>query len=238
MAEKLEGAKYYDISETYTAIPGTTVRAVLEFPEITGDGKSLVFPLDDIMTVSYSMYRSKTRVVTLGRSDVIGYGLGTRLVAGSVIRSVFTVDKLTKLQEEMYFLKQDEIKSRLLDVNAKIPAGLPNKDMLALMKDDLTSFNIHLAVQSESLTLNQATNQYEPNVRYEVILGCVIINTGQVYSIEDLMTEATFSYEAKAVKSVSNLADTKHINTSFSNNTSVVSASKLLDPTFKPAFNK
>ena len=235
MVEELNKSKY-ELSQEYTAIPGTIVRVVLEFPEITNDGKTLVFPLDDVMTISYSMYRAKTRVVTLGRNDVIGYGLGTRPVAGSVIRSVFTTDKLTKLQEEVYFLKQDEIKNRITNINAKVPKGLPNKDMLALMKDDLTSFNIHLAVQTEELAFNDTTQEYAPHVRYEVILGCVIINTGQVYSIEDLITESTFSYEAKAVKSISDLTNNQYYNTGFSSNTSVVSASNLLDPTYKPAF--
>ena len=234
MAE-LSNSKYL-LRQEHTAIPGTTVRVILEFPEITNEGGALIFHLDDVMTVSYSMYRSKTRVVTLGRSDVIGYGLGTRLVAGSVIRSVFTTDKLTKLQEEVYFLKQAEIQERLTNVNAKIPKGLPNKDMLALMKDDLTSFNIHLAVQTEELTFKEDKQVYEPNVRYEVIMGCVIINTGQVYSIEDLITEGTFSYEAKAVKSIADLSNTTY-NFGFSSNSSVVSASNLLDPNYKPAFN-
>lgn len=227
MAELNETSKY-SLSQEYTAIPGTSVKIILEFPEINQEGQTLVFHLDDVMTLSYSMYRAKTRVVTLGRTDAIGYGLGTRLVAGSVIRSVFTTDKLTKFQEDVYFMNQKDIEGRLLGKNNQIPTGLPGKDALAIMKDDLTSFNIHVAVQTEDLSFDEETKQYKPNVRYEVILGCVIINTGQVFSIEDLITESTFSYEAKAVKSIADLTNTKY-NTGFGQGTSIITGSALLN---------
>ena len=104
---------YYLLEQEYTPIPGTTVRAVLEFPEIGKDGKSLIYCLDDIMTVSYSVYRAKLRMIPLGESTIRGYGLGTRLVAGSIIRSVFTTDKISKMQEDIYYANQKEIKERI-----------------------------------------------------------------------------------------------------------------------------
>ena len=196
-----DDAKYYNLETEYTPIPGTNVTVLLEFPELGPNGNSLFIKLDDVMTVSHSVYRSKIRVIPLGASGTVGYGLGTRLVAGSVIRSMFATDKLTKLQENIYVSNAAEIQSRLLAGDTKLPNNATKKDFLSVMKDDLSSFNIHLVSQSETILGGKVS------AKYEVIYGCVIINTGQVYSIEDLMSEATFSYEAKAIRSITDVGN-------------------------------
>jgi len=219
-------ASHYELESEYVPIPGSSVSIVLEFPEIGPSGKSVIFHLDDAMTVSFSVYRSKVRVIPLGRNEILGYGLGTRLVAGSMIRSVFSTDKLSKLQEDVYAATQEELQARLLGINGKIPKGLPKQDTLALMKDDLTSFNIHIVTQTEDL-VQKEDGSYGPYSRYEVILGCIMMNTGQVYSIEDLITESTFSFEAKSVKTITNL-NKNNYSTGFSSGTKVRSVSDLL----------
>lgn len=222
---------YYTLEQEYTPIPGTIVKAVMEFPEIGKDGKSLIYCLDDIMTVSYSVYRTKIRMIALGESTIRGYGLGTRLVAGSIIRSVFTTDKLSKMQEDVYYANQKEIEARLAGINGKIPTGLQKEDLLTIMKDDLTSFNLHLVTQTENIIETLDANgqpTYTPHSRYEVILGCLIINTGQVFSIEDLVTESTLSFEAKAVRIITDLNKGGYAS-GFSNNPKgIVSGSSLL----------
>lgn len=221
---------YYLLEQEYTPIPGTTVRAVLEFQEIGKDGKSLIYCLDDIMTVSYSVYRAKLRMIPLGGSTIRGYGLGTRLVAGSIIRSVFTTDKISKMQEDIYYANQKEIKERLDGINGKIPLGLEKQDIISVMKDDLTSFNLHLVTKTESIIENTDSNgnsTYAPHSRYEVILGCLIINTGQVFSIEDLVTESTFSFEAKSVKIITDLNKSGY-SAGYSNNKNIITGSSLL----------
>ena len=219
-------ASHYELESEYVPIPGSSVSIVLEFPEIGPSGKSVIFHLDDAMTVSFSVYRSKVRVIPLGRNEILGYGLGTRLVAGSMIRSVFSTDKLCKLQEDVYAATQEELQTRLLGINGKIPKGLPKQDTLALMKDDLTSFNIHIVTQTEDL-VQKEDGSYGPYSRYEVILGCIMMNTGQVYSIEDLITESTFSFEAKSVKTITNL-NKNNYSIGFSSGTKVRSVSDLL----------
>lgn len=219
-------ASHYELESEYVPIPGSSVSIVLEFPEIGPSGKSVIFHLDDAMTVSFSVYRSKVRVIPLGRNEILGYGLGTRLVAGSMIRSVFSTDKLSKLQEDVYAATQEELQARLLGINGKIPKGLPKQDTLALMKDDLTSFNIHIVTQTEDL-VQKEDGSYGPYSRYEVILGCIMMNTGQVYSIEDLITESTFSFEAKSVKTITNL-NKNNYSAGFSSGTKVRSVSDLL----------
>ena len=213
--------------QTYESIPGTIVKTLIEFPEYNAAGDSVVIELDDVMTISYSVYRAKMPVVTLGQTSVGGYALGVKTVAGSMIRSVFTSDNLTQFQSKCYIANSEEIKKRMQRLNGKLPTGAPEKEMWSFMKDDLATFNIHTVVLSE----NQV-NAYETDeassilfTRFESILGCVIMNNGQVYSIEDLITESTFSFQAKAVKSSS---DIREFTTGYSNGGSIPSASSLL----------
>lgn len=179
------------------------------------------------MTVSYSVYRSKIRVIPLGQTSSRGYGLGTRLVAGSMIRSVFTTDKITSLQEGFYTTNQNEIKNRLLGLDNTTPNKVPKEQPLTFMKDDLAHFNIHFCAQSEDLSYDSITKKWRPFTRYEVILGCVIINSGQVFSIEDLITESTVQFEAKSVQSLSDITKQPY-NRGYSYNTSLISGSDLI----------
>lgn len=196
----------YDVEQQYVAIPGTSVRIILEFPQYSKDGKSAIIVMDDAMTISYSIYRAKPTVLTLGQHSLKGYGLGARTVAGSLIRSVFTTDNVTEFQTKCYLADQEEIKARLMRSDNSIPTGLPLKDNLAFMKDDLSYFNIHICSISEQSRITAdmiAGNREDAYTRFETIYGAIIMNTGQVYSIEDLITESTFSFQAKAVRSTS-----------------------------------
>lgn len=193
----------YELDQTYVAIPGTIVRTLLEFPNYSSDGKSAVIELDDVMTLSYSVYRAKPPVVTLGQNSVSGYALGVKTVAGSMVRSVFMTDKLSEFQVKCYLMNQEEIEDRLSGLDSKIPSGVPFKDQLSIMKDDLAYFNIHTMAVSE-------VNKYDtttPYMKLESIIGAMILNNGQIYSIEDLVTESTFSFQAKAVRTTSNIED-------------------------------
>lgn len=195
----------YQVDQEYIAIPGTIVRTIFEFPQYSKGDKSAIIVLDDIMTLSYSVFRVKSPVVTLGQNSVTGYGLGVKTVAGSVIRSVFTTDNLTEFQSKCYLEDMENIASRLtLNVDSSVPTGAPLKDQFAFMKDDLASFNIHLVTVTETPRADDPTRPY---MRFESIIGAMIINNGQVFSVEDLITESTFSFQAKAVRSTTNIED-------------------------------
>ena len=94
----------YELEQTYKTIPGTIVKVLIEFPNYSEDGKSAVIELDDVMTLSYSVFRVKVPVVTLGQNSVDGYGLGVKTVAGTMIRSVFMTDRLSEFQTNCYLL--------------------------------------------------------------------------------------------------------------------------------------
>ena len=218
----------YSLEQQFVPISGTSVRIILEFPQYTKDNKSAILVMDDAMTISYSIYRAKPTVTLLGQNAIHGYGLGNRTVAGSLIRSVFTTDNVTEFQTRCYMADIDEIKNRLLNINTRIPTGLPLKDTLAFMKDDLNYFNIHIcsiSEQAKSWGVSEGQEGYVPYTRFETIFGAIIMNTGQVYSVEDLITESTFSFQALAVRSTS---DPEQYGRGFSTATSAVSVSSLI----------
>ena len=212
----------YELEQTYKTIPGTIVKVLIEFPNYSEDGKSAVIELDDVMTLSYSVFRVKVPVVTLGQNSVDGYGLGVKTVAGTMIRSVFMTDRLSEFQTNCYLLNQEQIQERLDNLDGKMSTGIPLKDQLAFMKDDLSYFNIYMVSVSEELK-NYTSNA--PFMKQEMIIGAMIINNGQTYSIEDLITESTFSFQAKTVKSTSRIED---FTIGFSSVASIKSASSLL----------
>lgn len=212
----------YELEQTYKTIPGTIVKVLIEFPNYSEDGNSAVIELDDVMTLSYSVFRVKVPVVTLGQNSVDGYGLGVKTVAGTMIRSVFMTDRLSEFQTNCYLLNQEQIQERLDNLDGKMSTGVPLKDQLAFMKDDLSYFNIYMVSVSEELK-NYTSNA--PFMKQEMIIGAMIINNGQTYSIEDLITESTFSFQAKAVRTASDPSDYSR---GFSSNTAFRSISSLL----------
>lgn len=206
----------YKLETVYKAIPGTNVKVLFEFPNYNNSGKSAIIVMDDIITISYSTQRTKSPVFLMGQHLVDGYGLGTRIVAGSVMRSVFTTDKLTEFQTKMYLEETKNLGKRLTGNDSDLPSGMPIKDKISIATDDLTAFNIHIYCVTENIS---------DKPRFEFIQGAVIINTGQIYSIEDLISEASFSYQAKSIRSSSNVED---YNTSVGNNTAFKNGSEIL----------
>ena len=113
---------------------------------------------------------------------------------GQIIKTLTYADEFTSVVEFYSKLaikyKQDNYYENLgskqpisLDSNYKIT----QKNFDSLMKDDLLPFNIHAYSISE----------YTGKIVKDSIYGCTIINTGQVQSIENLITENTISFMAK-----------------------------------------
>lgn len=194
----------YELESTYTTIPGTSVRVIFEFPKYNAKGDSAFIIMDDLITISYSAYRVKSGTFTLGQNSIVGFGLGNRLVAGTINRTVFTTDKLSELQSKIYVGNQDDIKKRLVGMDNQLPSGLPAKDLHSIVMDDLSYFNIHMYSISEA---TYGEKDEKPMERFDSIIGATIMNTGQVYSIHDLATESTMSFQAKAYKTSSDITD-------------------------------
>ena len=171
---------------------GANTIIVLEFPTFEGSGYegSVYVKMNSVTTLSWSVYRAKIPVTPIGENTVSGFALGNKTVAGHIIKTLTYADEFTSVVEFYSKLaikyKQDNYYENLgskqpisLDSNYKIT----QKNFDSLMKDDLLPFNIHAYSISE----------YTGKIVKDSIYGCTIINTGQVQSIENLITENTIS---------------------------------------------
>ena len=176
------------------SISGTQTQVVFEFP--TNDvHKSMYIYMPDMITVSHSVSRAKIPVTSLGETTVSGIGLGTKMVAGSIVKLFSREDKITKyikaFVEQRYENLNTQKVATLHDVNTN---SIPFKEVIDYMRDDIAPFNIHLISMSEYVALEGMNDR-----AVDSIIGCTIINTGKVSSIENLITEETISFMAQSV---------------------------------------
>lgn len=176
------------------SISGTQTQVVFEFP--TNDiHKSMYIYMPDMITVSHSVSRAKIPVTSLGETTVSGIGLGTKMVAGSIVKLFSREDKITKyikaFVEQRYENLNTQKVATLYDVNTN---SIPFKEVIDYMRDDIAPFNIHLISMSEYVALEGMNDR-----AVDSIIGCTIINTGKVSSIENLITEETISFMAQSV---------------------------------------
>lgn len=176
------------------SISGTQTQVVFEFP--TNDiHKSIYIYMPDMITVSHSVSRAKIPVTSLGETTVSGIGLGTKMVAGSIVKLFSREDKITKyikaFVEQRYENLNTQKVATLYDINTN---SIPFKEVIDYMRDDIAPFNIHLISMSEYVALEGMNDR-----AVDSIIGCTIINTGKVSSIENLITEETISFMAQSV---------------------------------------
>lgn len=182
---------------------GANVQVLFEFPNpVVGKG-SYYMLLPSVVSLSCSVSRAKMPVVTLGECTTQGFALGNKTVAGSIIKTLLyndEFDKAVKYYKDSRTAAYDEIGVKFSrDLSSKNNIFFENgvyaisqKDFLDdMMRDDLIPFNIYTYSFSEYGTGKGG------NMLMNSIYGCTIINEGQVQSIENLITENTFTYVAK-----------------------------------------
>ncbi len=171
----------------YESLGGSSTHVLINFHLINSDGDTVDIPVyfGTVITVSYSVYRNKASVFNMGNNLIDGFAIGNKYVAGSIIKGVFNNDDFNGLL--------NNIKNGLLSVPVDKIASASNKKVVhSLMKDDLLSCDINIIY----------TNEYTGAVKSEVIYDATFINNGQVASINDIITETTLSYVARAVKTM------------------------------------
>lgn len=172
--------------KTYTSFAGTDIVATINLPTEFGGG---TYVLGELQTVSYSVHREVSAVPALGRISPLGFTAGPRTIAGSLIFTAFNKNLAVTLKKMLIDLtaanKADQSvgwkRTGLLDKNR---ASSIAKN--AVLMDELPPFDIIIMMKNE---YGQAS--------YLAIRGIVIIDEGQVMSIEDLIVENTFSYMAR-----------------------------------------
>lgn len=172
---------------------------LFEFPANDYEN-SVYFLAVDIISVSHSVSRAKIPVTNLGQVSLSGIALGTKMVAGSIIKLFHRNDSLSRYIKTFvdrrfeYFQTKVNHEMSLDDIESNITF----KEFSDYMRDDIAPFNIHLIHMSEPSTeLGGIPIALPP--RITSIIGATIINTGKVFSVENLITEETLSFIAKTV---------------------------------------
>ena len=176
---------------------GSGVQVVLEFP--ANDYQSSVyFVAKDILTVSHSVSRSKLPVTNLGEASMSGMSIGSRMVAGSIIKLFSRYDSLSTYVKTFVATRWDKLNEKDKEDISNTGTSISFKEFSDYMRDDISPFNIHLVSTVETLL----PKDYEKGAsvpRVSSIIGATIINNGKVFSIENLITEETLSFIAKTV---------------------------------------
>lgn len=231
MATELGGTeRKYDY--TYSSYSGCDIVASITIPEFST--RPLI--VGELQTVSYSIHREVSPVRTLGRANPKGFTNGTRTVAGSLIFTVFDnnlVHKIVSLIKEGYTSGD---KGALLDDIINERAKL-YKDRM----DDINAYSLMDEMPPFDITIS-FMNEYG-NQSVLVIKGIVIVDEGQVMSIEDMITENTMSYMATDIQVLKSLGKAKYPETapalapkkSDTGLSSLVFSQGTLSPSFDPA---
>lgn len=161
---------------SYTSYGGTDIVTSITLPNC----KPIVF--GELQTITYSIHREKFPVRTLGRINPKGFSFGGRTIAGSLIFTVF--DRHAILQALTDYAAEDTKRNDTTGV-------LVNYEKLIdqAVTDELPPFDI---------TVNLGNEYGQRSVLR--IYGVTIVDEGQVMSIEDIITENTFSYMATDIK--------------------------------------
>lgn len=183
----------------FESMSGSTTTVVFEFPNFDPKQGSLFIEMRSIVSLSVSVHRAKIPVIPLGENSVQGFALGNKTVAGSIIKTLTFDDELHKVvnyyttaslkEKNANFVKNLGSKTYSLDSKYKIT----QKQFDDIMRDDIVPFNIY------SYAFSEYTGGAGKMI-FNSVYGCTIINEGQVQSIENLITENTFSFIAKYAK--------------------------------------
>ena len=173
-------------------ISGSEIQVMFEFP--TNDvQKSVYIHMSNIITVSHSVARTKIPVYLMGDTTVSGLALGTKMVAGSIVKLYTRNDALTNHIKQFVDDRFDKLQKEKVQDLGDIRSNISLKEVSDFMRDDLSPFNIHL------ITTSEGDIEEAPQFGVDTIIGATVINTGNVFSIENLISEETMSFMAKEV---------------------------------------
>jgi hypothetical protein len=153
---------------------GTDISATLVIPAIdrlTGTIQSMdILELAEVQTISYSIHRENSPIRTIGHVNPRGFVKGSRTIAGSLIFTVFNEYAFYRIKEFRQIMSE---------------TGL----FFAPLADMLPPFDIVLSF----------FNEYGLAAKMK-IYGVTIVDEGQSMSVDDLITEQTYTFMARGIQ--------------------------------------
>lgn len=132
--------------------------------------------LGELQTISYSIHRENKPVRGLGSVNPRGFVRGPRTIAGSLIFTVF---------DEYAFY-------RLRQFQDLVYSGVqPNQYSIYPLADMLPAFDVLITF----------SNEYGSFARMR-IFGVTVVDEGGTMSIEDLVSEQTYTYVARGIQPI------------------------------------
>jgi hypothetical protein len=153
---------------------GADITATIIIPNIGENGiendQGDILEMAELQTISYSMHRENTPVRTLGHVNPRGFVKGSRTIAGSMIFTQFNEYAFYRLAKFRYLLADSK------------GSYSPLADMLPPFDVVFTFFNEYgLAAKMK-------------------IFGVTLVDEGGTMSIDDLITEQTYTYMARGIQ--------------------------------------
>jgi hypothetical protein len=153
---------------------GTDITATMVIPNIdrvAGTVGSMdILELAEVQTISYSIHRENAPVRTIGHVNPRGFVKGGRTIAGSLIFTVFNEYAFYRIKEYRQIMAE---------------TGL----FFAPLADMLPPFDIVLTF----------FNEYGLGGKMK-IYGVTIVDEGQTMSVDDLITEQTYTFMARGIQ--------------------------------------
>lgn len=135
--------------------------------------------LGNVSTFSYSIFREKSPVRTLGRSHAKGYTAGPRTIAGSMVFVVFDKNPLYKILETLDY-----------------QSGAPNDRFSTPVPDQIPPIDLTLWFSNEY--------GHKSILR---LYAVEFMQEGQTHSVNDLYTENVMQYVARDIDVLLNYKD-------------------------------
>ena len=129
-----------------------------------------IINLGELQTISYSIHRENSPIRTLGHVNVRGFVKGGRTIAGSLIFTVFNEYAFYRIKQFRDYLARKQ-------------------GFFAPLADMLPPFDIVITF----------FNEYGIGAKMK-IFGVTIVDEGQTLSIDDLITEQTYTYMARGIQ--------------------------------------
>jgi hypothetical protein len=168
--ERKKLAKVYAGLEVFTTFSGSDVEAMVYINSTEG---LIAKHLQNLQTVSFSTFREKQPVRALGYVTEKGKTRGTRTIAGSFVFTLFDRDAFFDM------LRTVETKDK----------ENPNDNLTFGLADQLPKFDLIL----------HYANEYGAAAEM-ALYGIDIMSTGQVVSVENMITEQTVQFTAQHLK--------------------------------------
>lgn len=165
----------YDSNYQHISYSGADIKAIINIPNdfTNREGESVeptIAVLADISSLSYSIYREKYPVRSLGYGYSKSFTRGPRTISGTIVFTMFDKNVL----------------SEALDlISAK---GDTTQDVSTVLIDQLPRFDITMSFSNEYGKVSNMS-----------IYGVELISEGATFSIENMLTENVVSYVAQDI---------------------------------------